>query len=192
MLVCRYAGLGPTVIVCPATVMHQWVKEFHTWWPPFRVAVLHETGSFTSNKVTCLFTQLIDFHFHDSIRNCSTGSFPSCGGHQRSVYAAMSPHLLSSFPKLLGCSAADVTNCTAKDAVLVYVCVSLWQEKLIPEIAACHGILITSYSAVRNMQDALQRWDWHYIILDEGHKIRNPNAGTTVACKQVLFEPFVN
>uniref|UniRef100_A0A3Q2NX27 DNA excision repair protein ERCC-6 n=1 Tax=Fundulus heteroclitus TaxID=8078 RepID=A0A3Q2NX27_FUNHE len=103
----RYVGLGPTVIVCPATVMHQWVKEFHTWWPPFRVAVLHETGSFTSNK-----------------------------------------------------------------------------EKLIPEIAACHGILITSYSAVRNLQDALQRYDWHYVILDEGHKIRNPNAGVTVACKQ--------
>lgn len=72
------------------------------------------------------------------------------------------------------------------------MCFSLLQEKLIPEIAACHGILITSYSAVRNMQDALQRWDWHYIILDEGHKIRNPNAGTTVACKQVLFEPFIN
>ncbi|XP_010735853.3 DNA excision repair protein ERCC-6 [Larimichthys crocea] len=103
----RYVGLGPTVIVCPATVMHQWVKEFHTWWPPFRVAVLHETGSFTSNK-----------------------------------------------------------------------------EKLIPEIASCHGILITSYSAVRNMQDTLQRWDWHYVILDEGHKIRNPNAGVTTACKQ--------
>ncbi|KAM4730444.1 DNA excision repair protein ERCC-6 [Anableps anableps] len=103
----RYVGLGPTVIVCPATVMHQWVKEFHTWWPPFRVAVLHETGSFTSNK-----------------------------------------------------------------------------EKLIPEIAGCHGILITSYSAVRNLQDILQRYDWHYVILDEGHKIRNPNAGVTVACKQ--------
>ncbi|XP_041866515.1 DNA excision repair protein ERCC-6 [Melanotaenia boesemani] len=103
----RYAGLGPTVIVCPATVMHQWVKEFHSWWPLFRVAVLHETGSFTSNK-----------------------------------------------------------------------------EKLIPEIASCHGILITSYSAVRNLQDILQRYDWHYIILDEGHKIRNPNAGITTACKQ--------
>ncbi|XP_072247161.1 DNA excision repair protein ERCC-6 [Leuresthes tenuis] len=103
----RYVGLGPTVIVCPATVMHQWVKEFHLWWPLFRVAVLHETGSFTSNK-----------------------------------------------------------------------------EKLIPEIASCHGILITSYSAVRNLQDILQRYDWHYIILDEGHKIRNPNAGITTACKQ--------
>ncbi|CAL8256652.1 unnamed protein product [Lota lota] len=103
----RYQGLGPTVIVCPATVMHQWVKEFHTWWPPFRVAVLHETGSYSYKK-----------------------------------------------------------------------------EKLIPEIAACHGVLITSYSAVRILQEALQRYDWHYVILDEGHKIRNPNAGVTTACKQ--------
>ncbi|XP_060781917.1 DNA excision repair protein ERCC-6 [Neoarius graeffei] len=103
----RYAGLGPTVIICPATVMHQWVKEFHTWWPPFRVAVLHETGSFNNKK-----------------------------------------------------------------------------EKLILEIAASHGILITSYSYVRIMQDYIQKYDWHYIILDEGHKIRNPNAGVTVACKQ--------
>ncbi|XP_042712051.2 DNA excision repair protein ERCC-6 isoform X1 [Chrysemys picta bellii] len=46
----RFKGLGPTVIVCPTTVMHQWVKEFHSWWPPFRVAVLHETGSYTNKK----------------------------------------------------------------------------------------------------------------------------------------------
>ncbi|XP_030342587.1 DNA excision repair protein ERCC-6 isoform X2 [Strigops habroptila] len=103
----RYQGLGPTVIVCPATVMHQWVKEFHTWWPPFRVAVLHETGSYTNKKV-----------------------------------------------------------------------------KLIHEIASCHGILITSYSYIRLMQDNIHSYDWHYVILDEGHKIRNPNAAVTLACKQ--------
>ncbi|XP_064923468.1 DNA excision repair protein ERCC-6 isoform X1 [Columba livia] len=103
----RYQGLGPTVIVCPATVMHQWVKEFHTWWPPFRVAILHETGSYTDKKV-----------------------------------------------------------------------------KLIREIASCHGILITSYSYIRLMQDNIHRYDWHYVILDEGHKIRNPNAAVTLACKQ--------
>ncbi|NWQ75227.1 ERCC6 protein, partial [Columbina picui] len=100
-------GLGPTVIVCPATVMHQWVKEFHTWWPPFRVAILHETGSYTDKKV-----------------------------------------------------------------------------KLIREITSCHGILITSYSYIRLMQDDIHRYDWHYVILDEGHKIRNPNAAVTLACKQ--------
>ncbi|NXG72331.1 ERCC6 protein, partial [Baryphthengus martii] len=100
-------GLGPTLIVCPATVMHQWVKEFHTWWPPFRVAVLHETGSYTNTKA-----------------------------------------------------------------------------KLIHEIASCHGILITSYSYIRLMQDNIHSYDWHYVILDEGHKIRNPNAEVTLACKQ--------
>ncbi|XP_005412626.1 PREDICTED: DNA excision repair protein ERCC-6 [Chinchilla lanigera] len=103
----RFEGLGPTMIVCPTTVMHQWVKELHTWWPPFRVAILHETGSYTHRK-----------------------------------------------------------------------------EKLIRDIAHCHGILITSYSYVRLMQDDLSRHDWHYVILDEGHKIRNPNAAITLACKQ--------
>ncbi|XP_062983429.1 DNA excision repair protein ERCC-6 isoform X2 [Elgaria multicarinata webbii] len=103
----RFQGLGPTVIVCPTTVMHQWVKEFHTWWPPFRVAVLHETGSYASKKV-----------------------------------------------------------------------------KLIREIAACNGILITSYSYIRLLQDNIHGYNWHYVILDEGHKIRNPNAAVTVACKQ--------
>ncbi|NXG59559.1 ERCC6 protein, partial [Hemiprocne comata] len=56
--------------------------------------------------------------------------------------------------------------------------------KLIHEIASCHGILITSYSYIRLMQDNIHRYDWHYVILDEGHKIRNPNAAVTLACKQ--------
>ncbi|XP_060047446.1 DNA excision repair protein ERCC-6 isoform X2 [Erinaceus europaeus] len=103
----RFEGLGPALIVCPTTVMHQWVKEFHTWWPPFRVAILHETGSSSHKK-----------------------------------------------------------------------------ERLIRDIAHCHGILITSYSYIRLMQDDISRHDWHYVILDEGHKIRNPNAAVTLACKQ--------
>ena len=48
--VTRKLGLGPVLIVCPATVMHQWVYEFHRWWPPFRVAVLHGTGSHAGSK----------------------------------------------------------------------------------------------------------------------------------------------
>ena len=46
----RKLGLGPVLIVCPATVMHQWVSEFHIWWPPFRVAVLHGSGNHTGTK----------------------------------------------------------------------------------------------------------------------------------------------
>jgi DNA excision repair protein ERCC-6 len=35
----------PVLVVCPATVLKQWVKEFHRWWPPMRVAILHSSGS---------------------------------------------------------------------------------------------------------------------------------------------------
>lgn len=72
-------------------------------------------------------------------------------------------------------------------SVTFYTFTPHFQEKLIPEIVASHGILITSYSYIRIMQDYIQKYDWHYVILDEGHKIRNPNAGVTVACKQVIF-----
>ena len=44
-------GLGPTLVVCPTTVLHQWVKEFHTWWPERRVAILHHSGSYTCSEV---------------------------------------------------------------------------------------------------------------------------------------------
>jgi DNA excision repair protein ERCC-6 len=40
-----YSGLAPaaSLVVCPATLLGQWVREFHRWWPPLRVAVLHRS-----------------------------------------------------------------------------------------------------------------------------------------------------
>ncbi|KAJ1914656.1 DNA repair protein rhp26 [Mycoemilia scoparia] len=35
----------PSIVVCPATLMRQWVMEFHRWWPALRVSILHHTGS---------------------------------------------------------------------------------------------------------------------------------------------------
>ncbi|XP_063933657.1 DNA excision repair protein ERCC-6-like [Zophobas morio] len=32
-----HKGFNLALLVCPATIMTQWVKEFHKWWPPFRV-----------------------------------------------------------------------------------------------------------------------------------------------------------
>uniref|UniRef100_UPI00358DFE96 DNA excision repair protein ERCC-6 n=1 Tax=Myxine glutinosa TaxID=7769 RepID=UPI00358DFE96 len=103
----RYEGLGPSLIVCPTTMMQQWVHEFHAWWPPFRVAVLHDSGSYTGRK-----------------------------------------------------------------------------SELIKSVVAGSGVLITSYACVRLLHDILLKQVWHYVILDEGHKIRNPEAAITVACKQ--------
>jgi len=61
----------------------------------------------------------------------------------------------------------------------------LLQATLVQRIARSCGVLVTSYSTVVARQDILLRYDWHYIVLDEGHKIRNPDAQVTLASKQV-------
>ncbi|XP_050419856.1 DNA excision repair protein ERCC-6-like [Adelges cooleyi] len=101
-------GLGSNIIVCPATLLHQWVDEFHKWCPPIRVAILHETGVFKGKPRTLI-----------------------------------------------------------KD---------IWSNK---------GVLVTTYSGLLTHFDDLQVFDWHYLVLDEGHKIRNPNSKITVAAKQI-------
>lgn len=102
-----YQNLGPCVLVCPATVMYQWLLEFRKWWPPFRIAILHSTGTFSGD----------------------------------------------------------------------------WNN-LVNSINKSNGILIVSYPGVVIYQDILHAFNWHYAILDEGHKIRNPDAQITLACKR--------
>ena len=47
------------------------------------------------------------------------------------------------------------------------------------------GVLITSYDQLRLQRDILLNVAWGYAILDEGHKIRNPDAEVTLAAKQL-------
>eukprot|EP00889_Picochlorum_renovo_P005759 jgi/Picre1/32789/NNA_008120.t1 len=48
------------------------------------------------------------------------------------------------------------------------------------------GILITTYDHLRICKRELIRVKWGYAILDEGHKIRNPDAEVTLAAKQLM------
>lgn len=104
----RFRGLGPTLIVCPATLMEQWVKYFHDWWPVIRCIMLHQSSTFQG----------------------------------------------------------DV--------------------KYILSIIRSGGILITSYAGIVIHQEELLKMKWHYVILDEGHKIRNPDAKVSKVVKRVL------
>ncbi|KAL1487995.1 hypothetical protein ABEB36_015375 [Hypothenemus hampei] len=104
---CDYVGLGPTIIVCPTTVMHQWVRHFHEWAPEFQVAILHQSGSYQGQKST-----------------------------------------------------------------------------LIKKIHKNKGILVTTYAGILKYKSNLRELSWHYFILDEGHKIRNPSTKVTMAVKE--------
>lgn len=47
-------------------------------------------------------------------------------------------------------------------------------------------VVITSYDICRNDADVLAPINWNYLVLDEGHLIKNPRAKVTVAVKRLL------
>lgn len=47
-------------------------------------------------------------------------------------------------------------------------------------------IVITSYDICRNDVDVLAPINWNYLVLDEGHLIKNPRAKVTIAVKRLL------
>eukprot|EP00871_Galdieria_phlegrea_P003754 jgi/Galph1/437/GphlegSOOS_G5235.1 len=57
----------------------------------------------------------------------------------------------------------------------------LW---IIDDIVQDGDILITSYEQVRRFHDYILVHRWGYVILDEGHRIRNPDAEVTLVCKR--------
>ncbi|KEF59697.1 DNA excision repair protein ERCC-6 [Exophiala aquamarina CBS 119918] len=129
----------PIIVVCPATVMKQWVNEFHRWWPPFRVTILHSSGSGMVN-----------------LRNESTKE-----------------------DKLLDVmwdSARKTQPLTSSQKAA---------KKVLKPILEDGGVLVTTYSGLQTYAPLLIPVDWQYAILDEGHKIRNPNTAITIYCKEL-------
>ncbi|KAM3964407.1 DNA excision repair protein ERCC-6 [Aphomia sociella] len=104
----KWSGLGPSIIVAPATIIYQWVSHFHFWCPLLRVAVLHHSGSHVGNH-----------------------------------------------------------------------------QKLIRDVHECHGILLVTYAGIPKYANDLLARKWHYVILDEGHKIRNPNTQVSKLIKKI-------
>jgi len=46
-------------------------------------------------------------------------------------------------------------------------------------------VVITSYDVCRNDIDVVDRYNWNYVVLDEGHLIKNPKAKTSMAVKKL-------
>ncbi|RVX74514.1 hypothetical protein B0A52_01640 [Exophiala mesophila] len=129
----------PLIVVCPATVMKQWVNEFHKWWPPFRVTILHSSGSGMLN-----------------LRSESTQE-------DRLMDIMWDP------------SRRDKPLTPAQKSA----------RKLLQPILESGGVLVTTYTGLQTYAPLLVPVDWQYAILDEGHKIRNPNTAITIYCKEL-------
>lgn len=128
----------PIIVVAPATVMKQWVNEFHTWWPPFRVSILHTSGS-----------GMVDL-----------------GRESREE-----DELMSAPPRSIGSKPLTKAQISAK--------------KIVDRVVQEGHILVTTYSGLQSYAELLIPTDWEYAVLDEGHKIRNPNTAITIYCKEL-------
>lgn len=127
----------PVIIVCPATVMKQWVKEFHRWWPALRVSILHTSGS-----------GMLDTHREDRMER----------EMEFQEYGSLDPTLTRA----------------GKAA-----------KKIVDKVQRNGHVLITTYSGLQTYAEFLVPIEWETAILDEGHKIRNPNTGITISCKEL-------
>lgn len=129
----------PALIVCPATVMKQWVNEFHRWWPPFRVSILHTSGSGMVN-----------------VRN------------ESSREDALVTQRWNTLTGGRGMSSAQKAA-----------------RRVAKRVAEEGHVLVTTYAGLQTYAPLLIPMEWGTVVLDEGHKIRNPDTSITFHCKEL-------
>ncbi|KAJ4377407.1 DNA repair protein rhp26 [Neocucurbitaria cava] len=127
----------PVIVVCPATVMKQWVNEFHRWWPALRVSILHTSGS-----------GMLDTRREDRL--------------EREM---------------------ELRNYGDYDTTLTGAGKSA--KKIVEKVKRDGHVLVTTYSGLQTYSEFLIPTEWECAILDEGHKIRNPNTAITIHCKEL-------
>ncbi|KAK5808776.1 DNA repair and recombination protein RAD26 [Linnemannia elongata] len=153
----HYSGKldAPVIIVCPATLLKQWVKEFHRWWPPIRVAILHSSGSGMNGSKG---EGSRDNDDDDSFSEDYSGT----GKRQKTK-------------KRFGGGRRRGKAVSDERTVA---------DTLVERISAKGHVIVTTYAGLRIHSSRLLRQSWSYIVLDEGHNIRNPDADITLRCKQ--------
>jgi DNA excision repair protein ERCC-6 len=123
----------PVIVVAPATVLRQWVTEFHRWWPPLRVSILHSSGS-------GMFNVRDEYEIEDHVDDWD-----------------------------------EKRPSRSSGAV----------KRIVDRVVKHGHVLVTTYAGLQTYGDALIPVDWGYAVLDEGHKIRNPNTAITIYCKEL-------
>lgn len=58
------------------------------------------------------------------------------------------------------------------------------ERRVLKDVLDKTDVVITSYDVCRNDSDILAKYTWNYIVLDEGHLIKNPKAKITIAVKR--------
>lgn len=58
-------------------------------------------------------------------------------------------------------------------------------RRIVDRVVKQGHVLVTTYAGLQTYADVLIPVEWGYAVLDEGHKIRNPNTTITINCKEL-------
>ena len=59
------------------------------------------------------------------------------------------------------------------------------ERKAMKDLLDKTDVVVTSYDVCRNDIDIIEKYNWNYVVLDEGHLIKNPKAKITMAVKRL-------
>lgn len=140
----HYSGLleKPVLVVVPATVMNQWVNEFHRWWPPLRCVILHSIGSGMGKNAVQSEEKIEAFLETTDPTSVRNDSFKGINSQIRA-------------------------------------------KEIIDTVMEKGHVLVTTYVGLRIYSKYILPREWGYVVLDEGHKIRNPDLDISLTCKQI-------
>lgn len=143
------------LVVVPATLLQQWQRELSAWWPSCEAQILHQSST------------------AGAISSSSIKKVIKTAAKKKGVI--ITTYEMVSFKTCLLCERAGRR---------------FWEDRhdaerrcgagfSLPVLARVH-----SYFQVRRNRDSFIVTDWMYVILDEGHRIRNPDSDITLACKR--------
>lgn len=157
----------PILIVCPATVLKQWFVELTKWWPCFRCVIFHSMGAIFDKQLENLdeetmdrFLMMNDDLDYDNYINENVDV--NAGGNA-----------LEKKKKRNLQSVAKITN---------------HLKNTLEKINKDGHVIITTYAGLQANSKLLLSQKFDYVVLDEGHKIRNPNTSIAVTCKKLKCE----
>lgn len=153
----HYSGLyKPSIVICPVTLLRQWKREVQKWYEPFDVEILHDSAVSHSKKSA-------------KSRKRKAKDVSSSSDDEDEEQEEEEEQEIKR---------KDAKHTRKKDS-------NRWDALIKRIVNSQSGLLVTTYEQLRILREKLLDHEWGYAVLDEGHRIRNPDAEVTLVCKQL-------
>ncbi|KAG2002418.1 SNF2-family ATP dependent chromatin remodeling factor snf21 [Coprinopsis cinerea AmutBmut pab1-1] len=138
----------PFLIVCPLSVLHNWIAEYEKFAPSIPVCMYHGTPEERAELRRTVMS-LTEIHKTDE---------------EKAKTKKKAPRKSRSGRKLKRTAKAAVVEDESEE------------EEKEPEPLSSFPVVVTTYDIIMRDRVHLSRYQWGYIVVDEGHRLKNLNC----------------